>query len=298
MKKLYTLIICFLSINLAMAQKIPFQGRLLNDGKPFNGTTTINFEISSISWTETKSNVNVSDGYYAVVLGETTPLPDTLFQESREVILNVNVAGEDLSPVTLYAPIPSPSIAGGAYEITNNDGDLRGELSYFERNDAGSIVLYGANDSTNVILGSRTPGYEGALFLYDSIRNQGVRIESINDGGRFQFAQRDENGAFTSALLGSAFGDKNSVVRLFGGNSDDNSIALMVDMYASNNGIDGNPLSDGYRRGGVDLYNYYGASTHNIFSFQESGVSKSAISLRTSANGAQEKETVFIFSGD
>ncbi|MEO9870417.1 tail fiber domain-containing protein [Ekhidna sp.] len=271
MKKFYFLLLCLLFSNLLFAQKIPFQGRLLDAGKPFNGTADIQFSISSPSWTETINDVVVTDGYYAVVLGQITPLPDTLFQVSREVSLNITVNGETLSPVILYAPMPSPSIAGGRYEITNNTGDLRAELSYFEPNDAGSLVLYGANDSTKVILGTTTPGYEGALFLYDSIRNQGVRIESRNDGGRFQFVQRDNANSLKSAIVGSTFGDENAGISLYGGDQEGSSIALMVDMYASNLDQGGAPLSDGYRRGGIDIYNYLGSQTHNIYSATDPG---------------------------
>ena len=106
MKKFYvnSIFLLFLTSTL-LAQQIPFQGRLLDNDRPFNGTATIDFSIVSPVWSETKSNVPIVDGYYSVVLGSTTPLPDTLFAVSREIPLNITVNGEPLGTVTLYSPL-------------------------------------------------------------------------------------------------------------------------------------------------------------------------------------------------
>ena len=46
MKNLLTLFLLFLSITV-FCQKIPFQGRLLDDGRPFNGTASVDFSIDN-----------------------------------------------------------------------------------------------------------------------------------------------------------------------------------------------------------------------------------------------------------
>ncbi|MEQ9405648.1 MAG: tail fiber domain-containing protein [Cyclobacteriaceae bacterium] len=77
----------------------------------------------------------------------------------------------------------SPLAASGEDAIVNNpNGDLRAELSYFDTNDAGSVVLYGANDSTKVIVGTSNGGYTGGMWLYDSLRNVGAQLRVSPDG--------------------------------------------------------------------------------------------------------------------
>ena len=82
---------------------------------------------------------------------------------------------------------------GQDFQIKNYDGALRADLNYFENNDAGSLVLYGANDSTNAILGSTYQGYAGGLWLYDSTRVNTMRLTSLKNGGS-RMLNYDQNG--------------------------------------------------------------------------------------------------------
>ena len=163
--------------------KIPFQGSLYDQGTPVNGTNEMVFSITAASWTETHQ-VQVINGLYTVVLGSVTPLPANLFTGVDSQQLAITVEGTSMGSVAIYAPFkgelaPDP---GADFHITNPSGDLRADLNYFEPNDAGSLVLYGANDSTKVILGSTSGGYGGFLGLYDSTRNIGVNIRTSNKG--------------------------------------------------------------------------------------------------------------------
>lgn len=176
-----------LSLTLALlafsvfAQKIPFQGKLTQNDEPFSGSVTMVFSIPDISWTETHEGVAVMDGFYSVVLGEITAIPDSIFTGVDERQLKISVDGTALSPVILYKPYGGPS-DGGSTTVKNPDGKLRAELNYHEKNDAGNLVLYGKNDSTNVVLGSVGGGYSGALHLFDSLRNPGVQLFTNNSG--------------------------------------------------------------------------------------------------------------------
>ncbi|MEP2026215.1 MAG: tail fiber domain-containing protein [Reichenbachiella sp.] len=90
---------------------------------------------------------------------------------------DVNINGELLvngSPINLASD--------SLFEVRNPDGDVRAELSYFDTNDAGSVLLYGTNDSTKVILGTSSGGYAGGLWLYDSLRNLGAQLRVTNKG--------------------------------------------------------------------------------------------------------------------
>lgn len=301
MKKFFVLVL-FITSSQLFAQKIPFQGRLLDNGKPFNGTSTIEFSITSPSWTETKSDVSVQDGYYSVILGETIPLPDTLFSLSPEVQLDITINGEQLSPVILYSPflpylpegiIESDSIKSNSVQVLGPDGKLKADLNFFEPNNSGSVVLYGANDSTKVILGSASGGYSGFLGLYDSLRNLGVRLDSRNDGGFLRLSNINNEGTiFESAITAQSFGD-DSFLSLSGKNATQDGATTLLSLYGHND--TGSPE---YRRGGINIRNYYGAFTHDFFSIEEDNISKSAIGLSTSASGSQSSQTVFIYSGD
>lgn len=276
-----------------MAQKIPFQGRLLDNDRPFNGTATIDFSTTSPAWSETKTNVSVVDGYYSVVLGSTTSLPETLFSDSREVVLNITVNGEALSPVTLHSPILA--FTG------SNPVEFDSLITY-------GIDVLGESDNLKVQVGASENGYEAVILLKDSLDNQGAFIQTVGNestgytSGYMQLNGRESSaGALRSAVTvgGSIGGRANSYVDLYGGNFPNDGAQLLADLYASDTDETGTLNSTGYRRGGLDLYNYYGLPTHNIFSF-ESGSNNitSAINLSGSAGALSPTSTVFISSGD
>lgn len=78
-------------------QKISYQGKLLENGQPVNGTKSITFTIDT--WSETHS-VNVIDGLYSVTLGSQTPIPETIFINNNNAVLQITVEGNALSPTT------------------------------------------------------------------------------------------------------------------------------------------------------------------------------------------------------
>jgi len=120
MKRVTTLtfitLIIYLFSQSALAQKMPFQGRLMENGNPFTGSVNIVFEIEEISWIEAHNNVLVSEGLYSLVLGSTSPLPAALFAgvDSRQLKITVN--GTVLDPVSLY-----PAFTGNNFARLVND---------------------------------------------------------------------------------------------------------------------------------------------------------------------------------
>lgn len=290
MKRIYLLLVCVLASSVILAQKMPFQGRLLNDGKPYNGTATLEFSISDPAWSETKTNVSVQDGYYSVILGETTPLPDTLFSESREVPLNVTVNGEALSAVTLYSPF-LPFTGSNPVEIDT--------LSTF------GIKVLGEGDNPKVLIGNINSGYEGGVIIKDSLNNTGAFFQT--DGiestgytrGYLQLNGRDNAGNLRSAVAagGGIQGRANSFMDLYGGNSTDDGATLLVDVYAADIDLDG-PIPDGYRRGGIDIKNYHGNFTHNIYSEQNGSSAISNMNLVASQDTGEQTYSLTLSSGD
>ena len=148
----------------------------------------------------------------------------------------------------------SDSIVAKDIQLLDTAGRLKAHLNIFDTN-AGSLVLNGANDTTKVILGSSNNGYDGALYLYDSLRNNGVQVISRNTGGRMQLAKyNNETEAFESAIVAGS-SNSNSFLSMYGQNSTTDGVTLMIDNYinASQIGVGNNdPLLNGYRRSGTD----------------------------------------------
>ena len=107
MRYLSIYIILFMVHQVLFCQQIPFQGKLLENGTPITGQRSFQFSISTgnINWSETQNNINLSNGLYAVVLGQINPLPSNLFANQLVLPLNIQVNGQTLNPVNLYAPI-------------------------------------------------------------------------------------------------------------------------------------------------------------------------------------------------
>ncbi len=103
---------CFLSFFLTTAQAqntkhLPFQGKLYENGQPVSGVKTFSFNINDggVNWTEVHPGVAITQGLYAVTLGANTPLPDNLFASTGMHELTVQVEGNLLDVVTIYAPV-------------------------------------------------------------------------------------------------------------------------------------------------------------------------------------------------
>ena len=109
---LSTLLITLISLSV-FAQKMPFQGQLLENGTPVTGSKDFVFTIpdgeGGTLWTETLTGVAVQDGLYSVVLGSTTPLPVDLFATSVSRSLAISIDGQALTPVDVYAAASSPN---------------------------------------------------------------------------------------------------------------------------------------------------------------------------------------------
>lgn len=103
MKKNLLLLTLLCLTMLCMGQKVPFQGKLIESGTAVEGTRTFVFDISAVGWTETHTDVAVTDGLYFVVLGSINPLPESLF----------NAADEQSLEIALYGPNSFQKINNG-----------------------------------------------------------------------------------------------------------------------------------------------------------------------------------------
>lgn len=96
------------SVALAAPNTMITQGRLLDvNGSPLSGEYTMLFELhddataDSPQWAETHDDVTVSDGYYAVEIGDTDPLDAAALGGERW--LSVTVGSDELSRAPLTA---------------------------------------------------------------------------------------------------------------------------------------------------------------------------------------------------
>lgn len=103
------LVALLLSAPLAQAAFVPatlsYQGSLYNtDGSPFNGVKNITFRLYTVStagsafWTEVQNAVNITNGRFATLLGNSASLNPASF--SADVWLGIQVEGEtsEMSP--------------------------------------------------------------------------------------------------------------------------------------------------------------------------------------------------------
>jgi hypothetical protein len=116
----------------AVPPTIAHQGRLLDaDGAPRNGTVDLSFALygapsgGAAVWDELHEDVALSDGFYAVVLGEVDPFGAAVFDGSTRY-LGVRVGAEpELGPRTPVLSVPYAARAGVAEALDGGPGVLR-----------------------------------------------------------------------------------------------------------------------------------------------------------------------------
>jgi len=172
-------------------QKISYQGKLLESGVPVTGTKSIVFTIDT--WTETHPGVQVTDGLYSVTLGETTPIPTSIFDNTSSVNLQISVAGTSLTPQTEILSVPyaykaetaaslslpySGTYSGSsdAFKITNTG---TGRIGFFEINNSANTanVQYLRSNGTGPILRIVNDGTGDLINITnDGSAGRGIRI--------------------------------------------------------------------------------------------------------------------------
>jgi hypothetical protein len=84
------------SINIP--QQISYQGKLMENGVPVNGTKTFTFAFVDTDWHEIHENVRVVNGIYSVVLGSITEIPPQIFENNTQTKMNITVDDIELAP--------------------------------------------------------------------------------------------------------------------------------------------------------------------------------------------------------
>ena len=134
--------------------KMNFQGMLTDDvGQPLSGAYDLTFAVYRVSfggtalWTETLLAVNLENGLFSVVMGETVPIPDSVFNEP-ERYLGIQVGTDtELTPRILLTS------TGFAYRALVADSALVAVSTPAEDGwiDEGTVVrLETATDSVGI----------------------------------------------------------------------------------------------------------------------------------------------------
>ena len=106
-------------------QLIDYQGFLKDgSGNPVTGSLSFTFKIYTAStagthkWTETQNSISVTGGLFNVTLGTSTPIPDTVFNQTDRWLGITVAGGSELSPRT--------RISSSAYALRVNTIDGAG----------------------------------------------------------------------------------------------------------------------------------------------------------------------------
>lgn len=101
-----------------LPQQLAFQGRLMKaDGTPERGIVSIGFALFGVEtggiavWSEAQA-VALSDGFYSVLLGATTPFPRATF--GGDLWLELTVGGTAMAPRQRVVSVPYAMTAGTA----------------------------------------------------------------------------------------------------------------------------------------------------------------------------------------
>lgn len=217
----FFLIIVFFAFAQGIPQKIAYQGRLLENDAPVNGTKNFVFSFPGTAWSETHNNVPVTNGLYSVQLGAITPIPYTLFTENNTVPLQITVEGTTLSPQT---EILSVAYAFKAENATKADqlGDAvfvanEGQVGIGTANPtakldiSGSSGSYPDNKALRVLINSEGGSFNDQISInceLDSTKGYGIAFTGLDHhrGGIYAKNRGGENSEKGEVTLWSRSG--------------------------------------------------------------------------------------------
>ncbi|MEQ8713717.1 MAG: tail fiber domain-containing protein [Cyclobacteriaceae bacterium] len=229
-------------------QKLPFQGKLLENDELVNGTKSFTFNIASRGWTEEHPDISVLDGYYSVVLGEITPLPGDLFQGVDSETMTITVDGQSLGEVLLYKPV------GGSSAFKDQDSQVSETIAAFEAEVTGTGVWADQNTQYAGVFGKGNALNGG---------NAGVRGEADVAAGNvgFNYGVYGLSNSFNGATNATGYGLRGEVngtytfaagVRGFGSNTQ--APDTSVDPNPNLNNYGGNFTASGNPYGNMGVY--------------------------------------------
>lgn len=131
---------------------IPYQASLEHNGQPVEGAVSLDLRLfnapmgGTLLWAEALADVPVQAGRLGVVLGETAPLPASVFEEEH-LWLEVAVDGTTLASRQRILPAPQAvaSRQASRFEVTH---DLYWSSDGWLRDDQGGVIELGGGQGT------------------------------------------------------------------------------------------------------------------------------------------------------
>jgi hypothetical protein len=180
---------------------INYQGSLSDTNGPMNGFHSMTFDIFDTKtpgsdlplWSESHTNVQLSDGVFNILLGSSTPFPADLFDTNDDLYLRITVGGEDLDPlmhITSSAYAIKADTANHAHTATAANSVLDGTVT-------GNLLVDGRvgvgdespNAEMHVVMtsGGTIPSLTPGLIVEDVPNNFGSRMEIRDESGVAEF---------------------------------------------------------------------------------------------------------------
>lgn len=152
------ILMCIMFVSAAPPRLLTVQGRLKSNGLLANGDYNMVFSIYDVAtggtplWQETHYNVSVTNGYFSVILGESTPLALD-FNEQYWLGIKVN----DDNEMTPRVKLTNASYAFYALDanVSSSQSLWSDAGNYIYPNNYGSFVI---TDDGNVGIGTTAPG--------------------------------------------------------------------------------------------------------------------------------------------
>lgn len=253
MKPLWVLAVALLTPSFALAQapqKLSYQGRLLKaDGTPETGVVQLTFALyaapdgGSSLWAEKQQNVGLADGYYKVVLGESTAFPTHVF-DGADRWLELSVGDSVLTPRQQVTSVPyaltctdARNVSGGSVDAASvsvsGQAIVAGNLGVGTATPAARSEVVGApaRSGTGLVTGfAGNSTLSGASTRFQTEVNSGDLIVA-NDGQTFvalaasSDTQLTVTPASTANFANQTFTIQKPVARMFRG---DGGVGLIV----------------------------------------------------------------------
>ena len=186
---------------------LPFEGSYTLDGQGVDGDTPMSFALyeqgvgGAPVWTSSNRTVTVTDGRFAVALGDThdaTPIPESIFSSSA-LYLEVVAEGNALTPRQRLAPAPQAIAAARAstdFDVPDN-ATVGGTLGVSGKSTLSALDVNGnATFDANVTLGNAandTTTVTGDLVVEGSL-----------DAGQASISATSGDASFTDVSLENA----------------------------------------------------------------------------------------------
>jgi len=181
MVKIYTLVLCVFVVLLGtygvysqVPQLINYQGYITDsEGNPVNGDLSMEFKIYDVAtagtalWSETQSMVRVTEGYFTVLLGSDTPIPQSVFSGGDRYLSVTVGSDEEMTPRKRLVSV------GYAFRAANTDS-----LKGFKASDCLKSVEGVAPDSGDIDLVAGNN-----VTIEPDVENHTITISASGGGG-------------------------------------------------------------------------------------------------------------------